>query len=199
MAGRPRGRAAGSGGEVYPCPLGCSGTSLTGSLGQPEGVSFLLLGVWVLGRVPQQVPTGHLSCDSISKRLPESKCCPREGLCGVVVCPDLALGQQVQSPDADYKRLGPGRRGELSGSPSVDTTLGLAHTHHLATETHRCLPSRVSSLSAVWMRGTSTPPAQALACVAQVSFGVNQPRRPREGGAGVWAEAAGLMEPHDGS
>lgn len=34
----------------------------TGSLGQPEGVSFLLLGVWVLGRVPQQVPTRHLSC-----------------------------------------------------------------------------------------------------------------------------------------
>ena len=60
---------------VYPCPLGCSSTArtgslgqgcsstaLTGSLGQPEGVSFLLLGVWVLGRVPQQVPTGHLSC-----------------------------------------------------------------------------------------------------------------------------------------
>ena len=47
---------------VYPCPLGCSSTALTGSLGQPEGVSFLLLGVWVLGRVPQQVPTGHLNC-----------------------------------------------------------------------------------------------------------------------------------------
>ena len=142
MAGRPRGRAAGSGGEVYPCPLGCSSTSLTGSLGQPEGVSFLLLGVWVLGRVPQQVPTGHLSCDSISKRLPESKCCPREGLCGVVVCPDLALGQQVQSPDADYKRLGPGRRGELSGSPSVDTTLVgrrggvLVSAPHVPSHTH---------------------------------------------------------------
>lgn len=81
------------------------------------------------------------------------------------------------------------------GAP-VDTTLGLAHTCHLATETHHCLPSRVSSLSAVWMRETSMPPAQALACVAQVSFGVNQPRRPGEGGAGVWAEAAGLMGPH---
>ena len=82
----------------------------------------------------------------------------------------------------------------------MDTTLDLAHTHHLATETHRCLPSRVSSLSAVWMRGTSTPPAQALACVAQVSFGVNQPRRPSEGGAGVWAgwESKGLALPQRG-
>lgn len=51
----------------------------------------------------------------------------------MVVCCDLAVGQQVQSSDAAYKRLGPGCRGELSGSPSVDTTLGLAHTCHLAT------------------------------------------------------------------
>lgn len=36
---------------------------------------------------------------------------------------------------------------------------------------------RVSSLSAVWMRGTSTPPAQALACVAQAATGA----RPRMG------------------
>ncbi|XP_070624527.1 uncharacterized protein C1orf159 homolog isoform X4 [Bos indicus] len=37
--------------------------------------------------------------------------------------------------------------------------------------------ARVSSLSAVWMRGTSTPPAQALACVAQAATGA----RPRMG------------------
>lgn len=57
-----QGRAVGSAGEVHPCPLGCSSAPLTGSLGQPGGVSFLLLGVWVLGRVPQQVLVRHLSC-----------------------------------------------------------------------------------------------------------------------------------------
>lgn len=51
-------------------------------------------------------------------------------------------------------------------------------------ETHHYLPSRASSPSVVWTWWTPTPPAQALTCVAQVSFGMSKPRWPREGGAG---------------
>lgn len=114
---RARGRAAGSGGEVHPCPLGCSSTPRQALWVSPRESPSCCWESGCWGECPSRSQPDTSVVDSISKRLPDSKYCPRESLCSVIVCPDLALGQQVQSPDADYRRLGPGCRGELSGSP----------------------------------------------------------------------------------